>query len=886
MSDSDAERGSGHASRGVVLVTGASGFIGSALIKQLGQRYTVVGLDRAGPPDPPKPAVPINFDLASESGVRSALEEVRTRFGSRIAAVVHLAAYYDVSGEPNPLYEKITVQGTRRLVDALQSLDVEQFIYASTMLVHRPTRTPDERINEDSPVDPAWAYPQSKLRTEEMLRDRRGKIPVVFLRIAGVYDDDGRSPFLGEQIARIYEHRLTSHFYPGMLCAAQSFVHRADLADAVGRLVDRRRELPNEFPLLIGEPEAPGYGEIQDIVGHELHGEAWATLRVPQPIAKAGVILQNEVLGSDQFIQPWMVDSSNDHYILDVSRARTLLGWEPKHRLRDTLPRMVAALKRDPEGWYAANKLNANLVAWYVKRDRQQGALPGVPGEERHAGAAPGMEHSDHAAGQQISPRNMATDEGHGGHMAMMERDERRTRWAHYANIGLGMWLAASPLVYDAATTDAVGQAVLAVTSERGLPPVEWRAQAVAVSDVASGLALAFFGATSLSARSKWWAQWGAALVGIWLLFAPLLLWSPSAAQYTNTMIVGALAITFSVLVPMMPGMSMAGMMDPKSVPPGWTYSPSTDAQRLPIALLGLIGLLISRYLTAYQLGHIDGVWEPFFAGSPGDPRNGTEEIITSDVSKAWPIPDAGLGAVSYMLEILMAVMGTRHRWRTMPWMVTFFGILVIPLGVVSIYFIIIQPIIIGTWSTLALVAALAMLIMVPFALDEVIAMGQFLYWSHCRGKPLVRTFFKGDAVEEGGVDDNDHMGSPRAIWADTSRGLTLPWTLLGSMAIGAFLMLTRLVLGTSGEMANNDHVVGALVITVAIIATAEVARALRFINVGFGAWLVAAPFLLEGVGAAGTAASIALGAGLVGLSLPRGKRSGEHYAGWDKYVI
>src|SRR3546814_6256966 len=66
--------------------------------------------------------------------------------------------------------------------------------------------------------------------------------------------------------------------------------------------------------------------------------------------------------------------------------------------------------------------------------------------------------------------------------------------------------------------------------------------------------------------------------------------------------------------------------------------------------------------LTAYQLGHIDSAWEPFFMGSPTDPRNGTEEIITSDVSKAWPIPDAGLGAVSYIFEILMAVMGTRDR--------------------------------------------------------------------------------------------------------------------------------------------------------------------------------------------------------------------------------
>src|SRR3546814_8332557 len=63
------------------------------------------------------------------------------------------------------------------------------------------------------------------------------------------------------------------------------------------------------------------------------------------------------------------------------------------------------------------------------------------------------------------------------------------------------------------------------------------------------------------------------------------------------------------------------------------------------------------------------------------------------------------------------------------------------------------QPIIIGTWSTLALIAALAMLIMIPFALDEVIAMGQFLAWAKRRGKPLIRTFFQGDAIEAGAED-------------------------------------------------------------------------------------------------------------------------------------
>ena len=829
--------------------------------------------------------------------MKAALEEVRRRFGDRIASVVHLAAYYDVSGESNPLYDKITVQGTRRLIDALQDFKVEQFVYASTMLVHRPTDRPDRRIDESSPTEASWAYPESKVRTEALLRERHGQVPVVFLRIAGVYDDLGHSPFLAEQVARIYEHRLTAHLYPGMLCAGQSFLHLDDLTDVVARLIERRRELPPELPLLVGEPEALGYAEVQNIIGEALHGEGWTTVRVPKTLALAGTWLQNEVLGDQEFIKPWMVEQSNDHYVLDISRARRLLGWEPRHSLRETLPRMVAALKRDPVGWYRTNKLNPALVAWYGQRPSPE--PPGVAEAERSPASPAGAHTAAHAAmgpaamgqaekgGAHAGHGAMPGMQGHDDHMAAMEADARRTRWAHFANIGLGLWLAASPLVYDAVTEETVGAAVRAVTQERGLPSVEWRAGALMASDVVSGLLIALFGALSLPKRTAWFAQWANAGIGTWLLFAPLLLWSPSAAQYNNDLLVGALVIAFAVIVPMMPGMGMAGMMDPKVIPPGWTYCPSTGAQRLPIAAMGLVGLLISRMLTAYQLGHVDFVWEPFFAGDPADPRNGTAEIITSSVSQAWPIPDAGLGAVSYTLEILMAVMGTRDRWRTMPWMVTFFGILVIPLGVVSIYFIIIQPIMIGTWSTPALIAAFAMLVMIPFALDEVIAMGQFLYWSHCRGKPLLRTFFKGDAVDGGQEDTSDALASWPAFWADTTRGITLPWTLAVSIAIGAFLMLTRLVFGTSGPMANSDHVVGALAITVAIIATAEVARPLRFVNALLGAWLVAAPWLLEGVASPVAAwASVAAGVLLAALSLPRGRRTSEHYAGWDRYVV
>ena len=601
-------------------------------------------------------------------------------------------------------------------------------------------------------------------------------------------------------------------------------------------------------------------------------------------LAKVGTWLQNEVLGDQQFIKSWMVEQSNDHYVLDISRARKLLGWTPRHSLRQTLPKMVAALKRDPTAWYKTNKLNPALVAWYGQATNPR---TDTGGKDEASGPMPMSRgaHDDAAVGRGGARRSHTSTAGY-DHMAMMEENTQRTRWAHFANVGLGLWLAASPLIYDAMTSETVSATVRAVTIERGLPAVESRAGALVASDIVSGLLIALFGALSLSKRAAWFGQWAVTFVGLWLLFAPLFFWSPSAAQYQNDMLVGALVIAFSVVVPMMPGMSMAGMMDPKVVPPGWTYCPSTGAQRLPIAALGLIGLLISRLLTAYQLGHVDYAWEPFFAGNPLDPKNGTEEIITSAVSRAWPIPDAGLGAVSYMLEILMAVMGTRDRWRTMPWMVTFFGILVIPLGIVSVYFIIIQPIVIGTWSTPALIAALAMLIMIPFALDEVIAMGQFLYWAHCRGEPLIRTFFRGDAVDGGQEDTSDALSSLAAFWADTTHGITLPWTLAVSIGIGVLLMLTRLVFGTSGAMANSDHVLGALTITVAIIATAEVARPLRLINIAFGAWLVVAPWMLGGASTMASVTSVALGLALTGLSLPRGERSKEHYAGWDRYIV
>jgi nucleoside-diphosphate-sugar epimerase len=119
-----------------VLVTGSSGLIGTEVCNRLGQRFNVVGFDRDGGPHPPPVAECVCVDLTSDESVAAGLERVRFGYGERLASVIHLAAYYDFSGEPSDKYETITVQGTARFLRELQNFQVEQFVFSSTMLIN------------------------------------------------------------------------------------------------------------------------------------------------------------------------------------------------------------------------------------------------------------------------------------------------------------------------------------------------------------------------------------------------------------------------------------------------------------------------------------------------------------------------------------------------------------------------------------------------------------------------------------------------------------------------------------------------------------------------------------------------------------------------------
>jgi len=418
--------------------------------------------------------------------------------------------------------------------------------------------------------------------------------------------------------------------------------------------------------------------------------------------------------------------------------------------------------------------------------------------------------------------------------------------WTQYAILILGLWMIAGALSF----------------THNSLP--------ITISDIASGLLLISLTLCWMS-HTCYWPRWALAFIGVWLQFAPLIFWAPQAVSYLNDTLVGAAVIALAVLLTRDP---IEESVPGATVPPGWSYNPSSWPQRIPIIFLGFFAWMFARYMAAYQLGYLDDVIDPVF----GD---GTLKVITSKVSKAFPVADAGLGAMAYTLETLMGAHGGVRRWHTIPWFVVLFAILVVPLGFTSIVLIMLQPIMVGYWCFWCLLTAVCMLFMIALALDEVVAVLQFLHKARKEGR-LKQVFWLGGDSDGDQVPDRTPPLSSKKLFSGMIWGITFPWNLWITAAIGIWLMFSPHLLDEARWIADIDHIIGALTVALSIIAMAEVARALRYVNILFGVVALILAFFSFG---SGLISHIVVGLALSALAIPRGMIK-ESYGAWDRFIV
>jgi hypothetical protein len=89
---------------------------------------------------------------------------------------------------------------------------------------------------------------------------------------------------------------------------------------------------------------------------------------------------------------------------------------------------------------------------------------------------------------------------------------------------------------------------------------------------------------------------------------------------------------------------------------------------------------------------------------------------------------------------------------------------------------------------------------------------------------------------------------------------------------------------GSTGAAAYRDYLVAALIVTAAVIALADVGRAMRFLNILFGAWVITAPWVLGGATPASRWSDAIAGALVILLSFRRGP-VGERYGSWERLI-
>ncbi len=489
----------------------------------------------------------------------------------------------------------------------------------------------------------------------------------------------------------------------------------------------------------------------------------------------------------------------------------------------------------------------------------------------------PKMHSSQKQNSDKESKENTSMEMTHADRLHMLKIHHHKTLWVYWFIVMLGIWMMVSPFTFSYSTgiVNPSGGRELWLSLEQRIFLMKW-------SDILSGALLLFFGWRTLTPNRPV-SVWICCFVGVWLSIAPLLFWAPTAVGYLNDTLVGMLIISLTILIPGMPNMIMYMKMG-SEVPKGWSYNPSSWPQRWIMIVLGLAGYLVSRYLAAFQMGYASEIWDPIWG-------KGSELVLNSKMSHDLFISDGGLGALAYTFEFLMGFMGSPSRWRTMPWMVTLFGILVIPLGLVHIFLVISQPVIVGHWCFFCIMAAGIMLPMLPLEVDEVIAMGQHMVQATRRGEKFWKVFWKGGEPAEQNEDKRspDVMQLPQKpmeVFKASVWGMSAPWQLLVCMFLGIVLMIIPALSGlpVKGGVADVNHLGGALIVVCSVLAMGEVIRTVRFVNFLPALALAALPWFYEDAPIGIKIADAVVAVLVIILSIPKG-RIKETYGDWDRFV-
>jgi len=345
-----------------IAITGASGFLGRLLVQLLRRRHKVVAFDRRPLVEAEMAGHPNvewhQLDLVDRPAVDDTIDRIRS--GGRVHVLIHLAAYYDFTGEEHPEYQRTNVGAMRSLLDASRRLDLEHFVFASSVAAC-PFSAPGRPITEETPPHGPHIYARTKRAGEEMLADYTDSFSPIIVRFAALFSDWCEYPPLQVLLDTWLSGGWSARVLAGRGQSAVPYLHVRDGAAFMMRLLERRHRLEPMEVVIAGEDGAVSHLELYRAATLHVDGVARRPIHLPRPLCRPGIWLRDmmgRVSGQRPFERPWMADYVDRKLEIDNGRTQARLGWSPTPRLSilTRLPFLIEHRRDNPLEWHRRNR--------------------------------------------------------------------------------------------------------------------------------------------------------------------------------------------------------------------------------------------------------------------------------------------------------------------------------------------------------------------------------------------------------------------------------------------------------------------------------------------------------------------------------------------------
>ena len=335
-----------------ILITGASGFIGSFIVEEaLNRGFETWAAVRKSSSKAFLQDERIHFielNLSSEAELKQQLKDIQFDY------VVHAAGVTKCLHKED--FFRINTEGTKNLVRALLDLQMplKRFVYISSLSIMGAIREeqPYKEIRERDKAKPNTAYGKSKLEAEQWLVSLNEKLemshekllPYVILRPTGVYGPRERDYFM--MAKSIQSH---TDFAVGFKQQDITFVYVTDVVQAVFLAMEKGQTGRCYF---LSDGEVYQSSTFSDLIRKELGNPWWIRITAPLWLLRI-ITFCGEYMGH---ITGKVTALNNDKYNImkqrnwrcDINPARQELGYEPQVKLEEGVRRSIA--------WYKKNK--------------------------------------------------------------------------------------------------------------------------------------------------------------------------------------------------------------------------------------------------------------------------------------------------------------------------------------------------------------------------------------------------------------------------------------------------------------------------------------------------------------------------------------------------